>query len=70
MIAAPLEKYYREMTDTELSSAMELWGSRVETAAGWPSAYFAAKQCEQIATEGKSRCLNIENRWMIAKVPS
>lgn len=70
MSAVPLEKSYREMTDAELATAMAHWGACVDDAVGWPSAYFAAKQCEQIEAEAKSRMLQIENRWIISKVPA
>lgn len=59
------EKQYHEMTDDELRAAMGEWGERVDTAAGWPSAYFAAKQCAAIASTAKRRGFEIENKWPI-----
>lgn len=61
------EKHYQEMTDGELTLAMEEWGKRVDSAAGWTSAYFAAKQCASIEREAKVRRISIENRWPIRR---
>lgn len=61
------EKQYNEMTDDELREAMTAWGVRVDNAAGWPSAYFAAKQCEAIAKTASRRGFAIENRWPIVR---
>ena len=59
------EKPYSEMSDDELRAAMATWGAKVENAAGWPSAYFAAKQCAAIEVTARRRNLIIENKWKI-----
>ena len=60
-----MEKQYHEMTDVELTAAMAEWGDKVETATGFPSAHFAAKQCKAIENCGKRRGLALENKWPI-----
>jgi hypothetical protein len=59
------DKAYRDMTNDELRAAMAEWGGRVEAAAGWPSAYFAAVQCLSIKREADRRGLPIANDWPI-----
>jgi heme-degrading monooxygenase HmoA len=59
------DKPYHEMTDAELVMAMAEWGDRVDTAAGFPSAHFAAKQCKQIENHCARRGIEIENKWPI-----
>lgn len=60
-----MEKPYHEMTDAELVAAMAEWGARVEGAAGFPSAMFAAKQCKAIENHANKRGIEIENKWPI-----
>jgi hypothetical protein len=61
------DKPYREMTDDELSVAYLKWSSNVAGASGWPSAYFAAKQLEQICREGERRGAAMENPYPIRR---
>jgi len=55
------DKSYSEMTDDELCSEMLVWVKHVDNSSGWPSAYFAAKQCQLIEREGARRGVKIEN---------
>lgn len=59
------DKPYHEMTDAELHDAMLKWGGNVDNSTGWPSAYFAAKQCAAIEVIAKGRGLNVANNWPI-----
>lgn len=59
------DKPYAYLTDAELVTAMNHWGARVDGASGWPSAYFAAKQCRAIEAVAYRRGLTIENKWPI-----
>ena len=52
------EKPYHEMDEAELRAAKETWAANVDQAAGWPSAYFAAKQLEAICKLGERRGLD------------
>lgn len=56
---------YSEMTDVELGEAMTSWGKRVDSAAGWASAYAAARECRSIKFEADMRGLELENKWVI-----
>lgn len=56
---------YSEMNDTELTEAMASWGERVDSAAGWASAYAAARECRSIKFEAVMRGLSLENKWLI-----
>lgn len=51
----PSNRPYVEMTDSELASELREWESLVESAAGWSSAYFAARQCEAIERTAQFR---------------
>lgn len=59
------EKPYNEMTDQELLDQMAIWGANVDSASGFPSAYFAAKQCKAIKSHCDKRGVEIENKWPI-----
>lgn len=61
------DKTYRKMDDDELRRELLLWEKNVETAPGWPSAYFAAKQVEQIVSEGNRRGLGMVNNFPIQR---
>ena len=59
------EKDYHEMDDVELRQALNSWERHVENAAGWPSAYFAAKQVAAIVEIGNQRGLGMVNNHPI-----
>lgn len=56
------DKPYYEMTDDELADALRTWEGHVETAGGWSSAYFAARQCEGIERVAISRGLPLRTK--------
>jgi len=55
------DKPYSEMTEDELRAEMLVWAKHVDDSPGWPSAYFAAKQCQAIEREAARRGVKIEN---------
>lgn len=59
------DKPFQEMTDDELRQEQTTWEKYVETAAGWSSAYFAAKTLKSVCAEGNRRGLNFENKFPI-----
>lgn len=50
-----------QLTEDQLRAEMDKWAQHVATAAGWASAYMAAKECLRIEREAKRRGLCIEN---------
>jgi hypothetical protein len=60
-----MDKPYRQMTTEELQCARSAWEDRVESASGWPSAHFAAKQVAEIVAEAKRRGLDWDNKYPI-----
>lgn len=62
-----LNKSYRDMTDDELWLARSHWSNAVADAAGWPSAYFAAKQLEQVVAQGVGRGFVMSNPYPIKR---
>lgn len=61
------DKPYHEMTDDELTEALKTWGANVDNATGFPSAYFAAKQCAAIVSAAERRGLALVNNWPIVR---
>lgn len=59
------DKSYTSMTDSELTSELSDWESRVAGASGFASAHFAAKQVEIIVRIGNSRGLRMVNNFPI-----
>ena len=60
-----LNKSYKDMTDAELEAAHLYWAVYVEEAAGWSSAYYAAKQLAHVCSEGQARGLKMTNPHQI-----
>lgn len=48
------DKPFHKMTVDELRYAMNYWSLQVKNAPGWPSAYEAAKCCQQIESLAKT----------------
>jgi hypothetical protein len=59
------DKSYHEMTDKELRACHALWTVLAGGASGFASAYFAAKQIEQIVAEAKVRGIALTNEYPI-----
>ena len=52
---------YSEMTPLALSQEWKVWCDHVESAAGFPSAYFAAKQLAAVVREQERRGIPTRN---------
>lgn len=66
-LGVEMNKFYNEMTDDELKLSFDEWEYHVKNAGGWSSAYFAAKQIEQIVFESDKRNLGLVNNFTIKK---
>ncbi len=64
---AILNSPYISMTDMNLKEELLKWEQHIETATGWPSAYFAAKQIAEIVAEGNKRGLGLVNNYPIKR---
>lgn len=53
------------MSDDELRAEITTWEGHVETAGGWASAHFAAKQLEVAVNEANRRGWGVVNRYPI-----
>lgn len=59
------DKSYHEMTNSELLEQHGIWAKHVADAAGWASAYFAAKQLGAVVSIGNHRGMGLTNPYPI-----
>ena len=62
-----MDKLLSEMTDTELQGDIREWEQRVAGAAGFPSAYYAARQLEKGIAEANRRGISVSNKFPIKR---
>lgn len=54
-----------KMTIDDLLVEYWRWTMRVKKAAGWPSAFYAARRLDGICSYAKSKGFNLENKYPI-----